>query len=106
METHITPPLETRRDDGRLIEPSPEEQREAVSQWQQMTGKRIVTLDRPDDPIAYKLLDAAGEAIARRQVQAGIDILQVVVKDFGESQEAALARQALDQIRKQAMRQR
>lgn len=105
METHATPPLEDRRD-GRLIEPPPAEQRDAVRQWRQLAGERITRLDQPDDAIAFKLIDAAGEAIARRQVQAGVEILETVVKHFGESQEAALARQALDQIRKQASRQR
>lgn len=77
-----------------------------MEQWRSvesgLTGDRIPQLDKPDDPVAYKLVDAAGEAIAQGRLQAGINILRLVVKDYPLSQEAALSRQALDQIRKQA----
>ena len=81
-----------------------------MEQWRSvesgMAGERISHLEKPDDPVAHKLVDAAGEAIAQGRVQAGVHILQLVVKDYPLSQEAALSRQALDQIRKQASRGR
>jgi hypothetical protein len=38
--------------------------------------------------VAYKLLDAAGDAMGRGDWQKGVNILRLVVKDYRHSQEA------------------
>jgi hypothetical protein len=62
------------------------EHREVIGQWRRIAsstdGERITHLDTPDDPVAYRLLDAAGEAIARGQVQNGVNILMLVARDY------------------------
>jgi hypothetical protein len=87
---------------GRLIQPTADEQREAMRQWRRlesgMDGKRGELPEKPDDAVAYKLLDAAGDAMERGHWQQGINILRLVVKDYRQSQEAACARRVIDRL--------
>jgi hypothetical protein len=59
----------SRHDKGALIHPDAAEQREVPRCWQQPTsGLECVWSGlpvQPDDPVAYKLLDAAGDAIGK-----------------------------------------
>jgi hypothetical protein len=85
-----------------LTQPTAEEQREVMRQWQRaddgMDGPRGLLPEEPDNPVAYKLLDAAGEAMERGEWQHGITILRLVVRDYRHSQEAACARQVIDRL--------
>ena len=54
--------------------------------------------ERADDAVAYKLLDAAGDAIGRGDVRKGVNILTLVTRDYRHSQEAAFARTVLDRL--------
>jgi hypothetical protein len=79
------------------------EQREALRLWRLtddgMDGPRSsVVAERPDDPVAYKLLEAADAAMSRGDWQRGLNILRLVVRDYRRSQEAALARSAIDHL--------
>lgn len=86
-----------------LARPDAAEHREVMKQWEAtdsgMNGPRGLLPDQPDNPIAYKLLDAAGEAMERGEWQLGINILRLVVRDYRQSQEAACARQVIDRLR-------
>lgn len=88
----------------RLVDIDAAEQRDVLKLWQAtsngMDGPRGSVPEKPDDPVANLLVEAAGVAIGRGQVQRGVNILQLVVRDYRESQEAALARAALDQLAK------
>jgi hypothetical protein len=88
----------------RLIAVDATEQRDLLKPWQAnsngMDGPCGGVPEKPDDQVANLLLEAAGTAIGRGQVQRGVNILQLVVRDYRESQEAALARAALDQLAK------
>jgi hypothetical protein len=53
---------------------------------------------RPDDAVAYKLLDAAGDAMERGDWQRGVNILRLVVRDYRQSQEAACAHTVIDRL--------
>lgn len=63
-----------------------------------MDGERGGLPERPDDPVAYKLLDAAGDAFGQGRWQQGVNILRLVVRDYRHSQEAACARQVIDRL--------
>src|SRR4051812_30806424 len=86
----------------------PAEERDILKQWRRiedgMDGPRGGVPATPDDPVANLLLEAAGQAIGHGQVQKGVNILKLVVRDYRESQEAALARSALDQLAKEHSR--
>ena len=86
-----------------LTIPDPAEGREVMRQWEAtesgMDGPRGLLPDQPDNPVAYKLLDAAGEAMERGEWQHGVNILRLVVKDYRQSQEAACARQVIDRLK-------
>lgn len=109
MDPHTTPPPPGPRG-ATLTEATADEQRQALGQWRRIEsgidGRRISELAATDDPVAHKLLDAAGDAIAGARIVEGLNILRLIVRDYRQSQEAALARQAIDQIRKQAARGR
>lgn len=89
-------------DNGTLSTPGEAEGREGLRLWQRhvsgMDGPRGGVPERPDDPVAYKLVDAAGDAIGRGNWQQGVNILRLVVKDYRQSQEAALARRVIDRL--------
>ena len=78
------------------------ERLQEVEGWQaiisQMEGPRGGMPERPDDPVAWKPLDAAGDAIGRRDWQRGVNILRLVIRDYRHSQEAAFARTVLERI--------
>ncbi len=57
-----------------------------------MDGPRGLLPEQPDNPVAYKLLEAAGEAMERGEWKGGLTILRLVVKEYRESKEAACAR--------------
>jgi hypothetical protein len=104
---HTTLPFSVQpqaRDNGRLMPVDPAAKREVLELWKLaddgMNGPRGGVPEKPDDPVANLLLEAAGQAIQRGQVQRGVTILKLVVKDYRQSQEAALARAALDQLAK------
>ena len=63
-----------------------------------MDGPRGLLPDKPDDPVAHTLLEAAGTAIERGEWQRGINILNLVVRDYRQSQEAACARTVIDRL--------
>lgn len=92
--------------DARLTHPDDAEQWEVMRLWQRaesgMDGERAGLPDKPDDPVAYKLLDAAGDAMGRGDWQRGVNILRLVVKDYRQSQEAACARTVIDRLAEQA----
>jgi hypothetical protein len=58
---------ERKKTEARLTLPGDAEQREVMQLWQRaesgMDGKRGTLPETPDDPVAYKLLDAAGDAM-------------------------------------------
>jgi hypothetical protein len=88
---------------GRLIRPTAAEQRHVMDLWRLadsgMEGPRSsVVPDPPDDPVAYKLLEAADAAMERGDWRRGVNILKLVVRDYRQSREAALARQAIDEL--------
>lgn len=89
-----------------LTQPDAAEQRDVMRRWRQMEtgmdGPRGLLPDKPDNLVAYKLLDAAGEAMERGDWQKGINILRLVVKDYRQSQEAACARQVIDRLKEHA----
>lgn len=92
----------------KLVGVAAAEQRDVLKLWQAtsngMDGPRGGVPEKPDDPVANLLVEAAGVAIGRGQVQHGVTILQLVVRDYRRSQEAALARAALDQLAKGRIR--
>lgn len=80
---------------------SARKQREVLKRWAAsdgMDGPRGGVPETPDDPVAHLLVEAAGQAIARGQARQGVAILKLVVSEYRESQEAALARAALDHL--------
>ncbi len=81
-------------------------QREVTQLWQRsengMDGVRSGLPEQPDDLVAYKLLDAAGDAITRGDWQQATNILRLVVKDYRQSQEAACARTVIDRLSESA----
>ena len=78
------------------------EEREVMRRWHRqesgMDGERGLLPERPDDAVAYKLLDAAGIAMQRGDWKQGVTILKLVVKEFRHSQEAACARTVIDRL--------
>lgn len=90
------------RNNGTLIRPDDAEQREVMRRWQQVNsgtdGERGVLPTRPDDAVAYLLLEAAEGALGRGDWQKGANILRLVVKDYRQSQEAAFARRVIDRL--------
>ncbi|WP_076351868.1 hypothetical protein [Paludisphaera borealis] len=92
------------RPGGRLETLGQAEEREVLKAWKSagdgMDGPRSGVPATPDDQVAHQLVEAAGQAIERGQKQKGINILKLVVRDYRESKEAALARAALDQLEK------
>ena len=93
--------------DGRLTRPKPALEREALRYWRMidsgMAGPRGPLPGQPDDLVAYRLLDAAGMALERGDGQRGVNILRLLIRDYRQSREAAVARAAIDQL---AARQR
>lgn len=93
---------QSKQAEARLTTPGDAEQREVMQLWQRaesgMDGKRGVLPETPDDPVAYKLLDAAGNAMNRGDWQKGVNILRLVVKDYRQSEEAACARTVIDRL--------
>ncbi len=63
-----------------------------------MDGERGQLPETPDDPVAYKLLDAAGVALDRGEWREGMQILRLIVKAFRHTQEAACARTVIDRL--------
>ena len=98
------------RNYGTLTQPTADEQREVMRQWRRvesgMDGERGQLPERPDDPVAFRLLEAAGEAINRGDWQKGTNILRLVVKDYRSSQEAAFARSVIDRLAEEAAHSR
>jgi hypothetical protein len=97
----MTPPKSPR--EVKLTRPTAAEEQKVLSLWRiadnGMDGPRSTTVpERPDDPVAYKLLDAAGDAWERGDRQRSVNILKLVVRDYRQSQEAALARAAIDNL--------
>ena len=94
------------RDSGRLLPLGDTEHREVMRRWQGevsgMGGARGQLPETPDDPVAHKLLDAAGEAMNRGDWRQGVEILQLVVKAFQHTQEAACARTVIDRLKDRA----
>lgn len=93
---------ENKRDSGTLTDLTARQEREVMHRWRKQTGmdgpRRTADIETPDDPVAFKLLDAAGDAIGKGEVRQGVGILKLVAKVYRDSQEAALARQALDRL--------
>ena len=85
-----------------LARPTPAEGREALRLWQiaddGMDGPRGQLPPQPDDPVASILLGAAGAAMNRGDMQRGVNILKLVVRDYRHSQEAACARTVIDRL--------
>ena len=79
-----------------------DEKREVMQHWRMaesgMAGPRITKLDEPDDLVAHRLLEAADQAMSRGDWQRGVNILRLVVRDYRQSQEAALARTVIDRL--------
>jgi hypothetical protein len=63
-----------------------------------VAGPRITKLEKPDDPVAHHLIEAADQAMSRGDWQRGVNILRLVVRDYCQSQEAALARTVIDRL--------
>lgn len=102
----MKPISDIRSRNGTLDEPPAERQREVLNQWRRIAtytgGERITELGDPDDPVAHRSLDAAGDALGLGRLQEGLDkILRLVVRDYRHSREAAFARQVIGQIRTQ-----
>lgn len=95
-----------KKTEATLTQPDAAEQREVMRRWRAidsgMDGPRGLLPEQPDNPIAYKLLDAAAEAMERGEWQHGINILRLVVRDYRQSQEAACARQVIDRLQEHA----
>ena len=75
----------TTGDSGKLTELTAEKQREVMHRLagaKRHDGPRSKLPDTPDDPVAYKLLDAAGDAIGKGQLRQGIAILKLVADQF------------------------
>jgi hypothetical protein len=89
-----------------LARPGEAEQREVMRHWQRaesnMDGERGGLPETPDDPVAHKLLDAAGDAMGRGDWQQGVNILRLVVKDYRQSREAACACRVIDRLAEKA----
>ncbi len=96
------PPSPNGQKHGTLAQPGEAEQREAMRRWRRaesgMDGERAGLPETPDDPVAHKLLDAAGDAMGRGDWQQGVNILRLIVKDYRKSQEAACARRVIDRL--------
>jgi hypothetical protein len=94
------------RNNGTLIQPHDDEQREVMTHWRRvesgMDGERGQLPETPDDAVAYKLLEAADDAMSRGDWQKGVNILRLIVKDYRQSQEAACARSVIDRLAKEA----
>lgn len=89
--------------EGKLTRPTPGEERDALRLWRLaddgMNGPRSsVVPQRPDDMVAYRLLEAADSAMVRGDWQRGVNILRLVVRDYRQSQEAAVARSVIDNL--------
>ena len=101
-EKHLT----GSRNNGTLTQPTADEQREVIRQWRRvecsLDGERGGLPDQPDDPVAYKLLEAADEVMQRGDWQKGVNVLRLVVKDYRHSQEAAFARSVIDRMAEKA----
>lgn len=100
MDDPTTPPH--RRRSGTLIPLDAAEEQEILRRWRRMEcgmdGERGGLPEQPDDPIAHRLLDIAGEAMSRGEWQKGVNILRLVVKDYRHYQEAACARRVIDRL--------
>lgn len=85
-----------------LTHPDAAEQRGVMRMWQRaesgMDGERGQLPEQLNDPVAYKLLEAAGDAMERGDWQRGVNILRLVVRDYRQSQEAACARTVIDRL--------
>lgn len=93
---------EAKPKEARLIRPDATTHREVMRTWRQidsgMDGPRGLLPEQPDNPVAYKLLEAAGEAMGRGEWKGGLTILRLVVKEYRESKEAACARSVIDRL--------
>src|SRR5262245_17706939 len=89
-------------DPGPLWPVNADEQHEILNRWRAagngMDGPRGGVPSKPDDPVAYTLLEAADQVMSLGDLQRGVNILRLVVRDYRESQEAALARTVLDRL--------
>lgn len=95
-----TPPLPPTN--GTLKQPDAEAERDALRQWRRIesdqAGPRGGMPRRPDDVVAYLLLEAAEAAEERGERQHSINILKLVIRDYRQSQEAAFARSVIDKL--------
>lgn len=94
-------PTHTRN--GTAIEAVAAENRRALRLWTQTVagteGRRGGMPERPDDAVAYRLLEAAGQAFGRGERQKSVHIIELVARDYPQSKEAAFARTVLDRLR-------
>jgi hypothetical protein len=102
----VNPERCRRRNHGTLIPLDAAEHREVMRRWQWVDsgtdGERGGLPATPDDLVAHKLLDAAGDAMGRGDWQKGVNILRLIVKDYRQSQEAACARRVIDRLAEKA----
>ncbi len=96
------PPSPNGRRHGTLAPLEDAEHREVMRRWQRsessMDGERGGLPETPDDAVAHKLLEAAGDAMGRGDWQQGVNILKLIVRDYRQSQEAACARRVIDRL--------
>jgi hypothetical protein len=80
----------------------PATERRLLAAWDVLTGSRGVPNpnDKPEDAAASKLLEAAGDLIARNDFTRGERVLKLVATEFRGTAEAALARTALRNLPK------
>jgi hypothetical protein len=88
--------------DVKLTRPTAADERQVMSDWRRvdsgMAGPRGGMPENPDDAVAYRLIEAANAAMERGDWQRGVNILRLVIRDYRQSHEAALARTVIDRL--------